>query len=71
MAQLVSVGQKAAFPLLAALNDEDSQIADASAEIPGRIYDKRAAPILLAQLEKKWLPGMSCSTRPSIPRFKN
>ena len=45
--------QKGVFPLLAALADDDAQVADASAEILGNIYDLRSVPVLMEQLKFK------------------
>ena len=57
MEKLREIGQKALFPLLAALNDEDPQVADAAAEVLGKIYDQRAVIPLLNQLEIKAARG--------------
>jgi HEAT repeat protein len=50
---LVKAGDDALFPLIAALEDDESQIADACAEILGRINNPLAAPPLMKLLEEK------------------
>lgn len=62
--QLIAAGDRAVFPLIAALDARDQQVADACAEILGEIGDERATPPLTEALARKVAAGDELSNSP-------